>query len=340
MNIQKNVDLSAKNTFRLNAVCRYFFTLESTTQLLPLLKQFPPQEYAIFILGGGSNVILPDFFDGLMIQTAIKGFQQTDKGEQVLLSVGAGEQWHDLIEYCLSEKLYGLENLTLIPGMVGAAPIQNIGAYGVEVEQWIDSVNVFDFSDAQFKTLTHAQCCFAYRNSIFKQQANRYLVLGVNFLLKRKTELNCAYQSIQSYLLQHQIDERELTQRQLSEIIAAIRLQRLPNPQQVANVGSFFKNPVVGQSFFGQQANLKQAVVFPQANGVVKVSAAWLIEQCGWKGKAFRALKVSDLHALVVENHGTSTQEDVLALAQAIQTSVKQRFGIELEIEPVCLKNP
>lgn len=340
MNILKNFDLSNKNTFRLASVCDFYVELSRKQDLLSLVNHEVFKNASQYlVLGGGSNLILPRHFSGLVIHPAFKGIENIyDDEEKVLLSVGAGEDWSSLIAYCLNEQFFGLENLSLIPGKVGASPIQNIGAYGVEVEQFIDSVEVYNFSKACFESLKHEQCQFSYRDSIFKHRVGDYLILSVNFLLSKTPKLNCSYQGIQDYLHHNALNEDSISQRELAEIVSAIRRQRLPHPDDVANVGSFFKNPVIKAE---QAKTLKQKFtdlpVFELDEGDVKLSAAWLIDQSQLKSVSVGNVKVSEKHALVLENTGEASQQEVLELANKVKQAVQAKFEVQLEIEPVLI---
>ncbi len=343
LQLKKDVDLSQRNSFRLKSSCDYFITLHSKDDVLELVSsQIFKDASQFFILGGGSNVILPEKFNGLVIHPDFKDLIIEDVSkDSVRVSVGSGVDWQYLVDFTLDNACYGLENLSLIPGKVGAAPIQNIGAYGVEVAEYIESVDVYDFEKKNFFSLAAANCEFEYRSSVFKKFPLRYLIVSVNFMLSRKEHLNSSYKAVQDYLSKSPIDESTLSARQLSDIIKQIRRERLPNPELNPNVGSFFKNPVIAEGQFhklklAMQAEvLKKMPAFPQEDGRVKLSAAWLLDQCGFKGQSYKNLCVSSRHALVMENCGESTQKDVLEFSQLIKGKVKESFFVELEMEPV-----
>ena len=338
MIIHQDYDLSKVNTLKLTSSCRYFIELQSEQDVLELisLKEFDVSNF--FVLGEGSNVILPFSFDGSVLKVAIQGFEiEPDKHTNCFnLSVGAGQSWASLIDYCLEEELNGLENLTLIPGSVGAAPIQNIGAYGVEVCESIKSVKVYNFEEKCFQTLSSEQCLFAYRNSLFKLNPNKYLILSVVFSLAKNKKLKIDYQSLKARLKEEGVLEGGLSAKLLSQTVAEIRKERLPDPALLPNVGSFFKNPIVSvQQYDGLYKQFSNIVSFNQDGHSKKLSAAWLIENANWKGCSEGSLSVSEQHALVIVNKGKATQKDVLAFAQKIQKDVQDKFAVALEIEPV-----
>lgn len=348
LEIEEQLDLSFKNSFRLKSACHYFVTLKSRKDLSELFFQSSLAENKnFFILGGGSNVILPEMFKGLVIHPDFAEVKLEELSNDVVrISAGSGLDWQSLIDFALDNKCYGLENLSLIPGKVGAAPIQNIGAYGVEVAQFIESVDAFDIEQREFKNIPAELCQFEYRSSIFKKFPQRYLIVSVNFLLSRTEKPNYSYKTVQDYLEKHHMDFSLLGARDLSEIIKSIRRERLPDPESHPNVGSFFKNPVISEAHFQQLKNLMDVddelkdlfpsmPAFKQKDGNIKLSAAWLLEQCSLKGYRYKNLSISNRHALVMENSGVSTQKDVLEFADLIKQKVKEKFLVELEVEPV-----
>jgi UDP-N-acetylmuramate dehydrogenase len=338
MKIHQHYNLSNANTLKLRSSCRYFIELESEQDVLELLtlKEFDFNNF--FVLGEGSNVILPEIYGGCVLKVVFQEFnlQSEKEGKFFNLKVGAGQSWASFIDYCLDNELCGLENLTLIPGSVGAAPIQNIGAYGVEVCDSIKSVQVFNFKANKFEILSREQCLFSYRNSLFKQNPNQYLILSVEFSLAKKSRLKADYQSLKVRLKEDGISDSMLSARLLSETISKIRQERLPNPEQFPNVGSFFKNPIVSlKQFTVLKDKFPKLVYFDQEGDFKKLSAAWLIDNANWKGRTEGNLFVSEQHALVLVNKGCALQEDVLVFAQKIQKDIFDRFSVVLEIEPV-----
>lgn len=337
MKVFKNYNLTEKNTLKLQSSCEQYIELTNKEDIATLLslKDFSRDNF--FILGEGSNVILPETFNGTVLHPKFLGIQEhVYSADKQKVSVGAGESWSSLIAYTLSAGLLGLENLTLIPGSVGAAPIQNIGAYGVEVCECIESVEVFNFNLSTFETLLAKDCDFSYRESVFKRNPTAYLIISVNFLLNKKAPLNCSYAALKKRIQELGLNELELTQIQLSQIVATIRTERLPDPVKLPNAGSFFKNPVVTQHDFDRLIKqFPDLVFFPQQNNSIKLSAAWLIDFCGWKGCVDGNLQVSEQHALVIINNGKAKKNELLVFAKRIQDDVYHKFSVHLEIEPV-----
>jgi len=328
------VSLQDRTTFAVAARARWFVDIESEAQLRalhadPLFVQQPR-----LVLGGGSNILFTRDFDGLVIHNAIRGIaivRQDD--DHVWVRAGAGEVWHDLVLWSVERGLGGLENLALIPGLVGAAPMQNIGAYGVEMESSCEAVEAFDVESAATTTFTHRDCEFGYRDSVFKHRArDRFIVTAVTFRLHKQPRLVTSYGDVRATL--DAMGVHEPTVRTLCEAIVRIRSAKLPDPRRLGNAGSFFKNPVLPAD---QAAALRAAHPgmphYPQADGRTKVPAAWLIEQCGWKGRTIGRAGVHDRQALVLVNRGGASGAEILALAHAIQASVHDRYGIELQPE-------
>ncbi len=346
LSIQKEVDLSEANSLRLKSVAAQLVELNSYQDLEEFLGAFTLQSSNSFILGEGSNVILPESFSGVVLRPRMSGIDLAEENENsVLVKVAAGENWHAFVQYTLEHHYYGLENLSLIPGSVGAAPIQNIGAYGVEVCEYIESVDIYDFFKNEKKTLTNKACQFSYRDSVFKQQSGRYLVLAVNFRLSKKEYLNLSYKALKDVIENKmQFDETfELNQMSLSQVVCEIRTEKLPDIKLIANVGSFFKNPLVSARHYQDlKKQFPDMPAFQQAGTSEslrdwKLSAAWLIEYCGWKGKVEGNVAVYEKHALVLITRGPSCQQEVLAFAARIQQDVRNTFAVDLEIEPVLL---
>ena len=325
------VDLTAFNTLSLPATARHFVEVDSREQLLQLLRQPVSDNQPLLLLGGGSNLILKQDFDGLCIRINSRGIQpQQLDANQVRVTVEAGEPWHGFVEYCLQQGWHGLENLALIPGTVGAAPIQNIGAYGVEVKQFIESVTVWDRQQDQVAVLSNAACCFGYRDSLFKQNGGeRYVILAVSFVLPLQFTPVLHYGG----LLQALPSEPPSAQ-QLFDTVVAVRQKKLPDPLLLANAGSFFKNPVVDRTHYLElKQEFQDLVAYPDAQGY-KLAAGWLIDQAGWKGYRDGAVGVHNAQALVLVNYGGASGVELLALAERIRDDIRQRYRVELEIEP------
>jgi len=288
------------------------------------------------ILGGGSNLVLSDQVDALVLQMCLKGRQIVDNNdERVLVEAAAGENWHEFVLWTLQQGLAGLENLSLIPGTVGAAPIQNIGAYGQEMQDVFDSLTAFDFMTGETVQLDKAACRFAYRDSIFKHEyQNRMVILAVRFALPKPWRPRLAYADVEQYLSQRGTTDPSPTD--VSNAIISIRQAKLPDPAQIGNAGSFFKNPVVsGAKRDSLMEVYPKLVSHLQNTGDYKLAAGWLIDQCGWKGKQLGRAGVYEKQALVLVNRGGATGADVRALASAVQADVLAKFGVMLEVEPV-----
>ncbi len=325
--------LHAHNTFGFNVRAEAFLAIDNKEEVAPLLTPYLEADNPIRVLGGGSNILFTQNVPHLLVHPTFKEVQVLAETEShVTVSVEAGFNWHQWVLYCLDQGWYGLENLSLIPGNVGAAPIQNIGAYGVEVKDYITWVQYFDYESKTFKKHDTASCQFGYRNSIFKQELkNKVLITEVAFTLPKKPKVNTQYGAIQSEL--ERMGVVKPTPQEVSKAVIAIRESKLPNPKEIGNAGSFFKNPVVDK----KQANTilrdyPNAPNYP-AGDQVKLAAGWLIEQCGWKGKKVGAVGVHSKQALVLVNHGEGTGKEIYDLSQAILESVAARFGITLERE-------
>jgi UDP-N-acetylmuramate dehydrogenase len=287
----------------------------------------------LLILGLGSNVLFTHDFKGVVIRNEIRGISIIgESGDSVLIEAGAGEKWEDLVDYAVARNLGGIENLTLIPGTVGAAPVQNIGAYGAEASDVIVSVNAFHLEKKEWMTLDNEACGFGYRDSIFKRELkNRSVICSVVFRLSKTPELKLDYGDIRKELAARDIINPSV--KDISSIIAGIRRSKLPDPQQTGNAGSFFKNPVItGSEFQVLSSSYPHVKVFRQGD-LYKIPAGWLIEQAGWKGYRLGDAGCYEKQALILVNYGRATGRDILALAQMIEASVFDKFGINLEME-------
>ena len=309
----------------------------TSAELIPaIMQEITAKQLPWRILGGGSNVILPETLLGATLLINIPGQEiiSTDE-EATYIAVGGGVNWHEFVAWTLENNLPGLENLALIPGTVGAAPIQNIGAYGVEIANYIDHIEAFDTQTLQFVTLSNADCQFAYRDSVFKHQAARYIVTQVIFRIPQAWQPNIAYADLANAFA------TQTTPPSSEDIFLAvckIRLAKLPNPQKIGNAGSFFQNPIVSeQQYETLSKEFPQLVSYPDRKGNKKLAAGWLIDQCGFKGQRMGNVGVYEKQALVLVNHGGATAKDILALAQSIQDAVQHKFGVMLLIEPNIL---
>jgi UDP-N-acetylmuramate dehydrogenase len=334
LQIHEHYPLGELNTFGLSARARFFVAPESEQQLQAFLAGDVAHQYPLMILGGGSNVILAGDFPGLVIQPAMRGIQCLQaSAHEFLIEAAAGEVWHDFVQHALAQGWFGLENLSLIPGSVGACPIQNIGAYGVEITDFFESLTAVEIATGEIREFTHDECRFAYRDSIFKQElADRYIITRVRFRLLREPDVKLAYGDIQKELAEKGI--KNPSPQQVADAVIAIRQRKLPSPTVIGNAGSFFKNPVVSQAQFRKLQQQYPSIVAYSHGDEMKLAAGWLIDQAGWRGKRMGPVGSYEKQALVLVNHGGATGHDVLALAQAIQADVLQRFGVSLEMEP------
>jgi UDP-N-acetylmuramate dehydrogenase len=336
--IQTDFPLRAFNTFGVDASARAYLPVTTVSMLEDIRRNAELTAMPRLILGGGSNILLTQDFPGLVLHMQSKGMEIIGEDDDATyVRVAAGENWHGFVQWTLDHGLGGLENLSLIPGCAGAAPIQNIGAYGVEIKDLFYSLTCFDFETGEIATLDRAACAFGYRDSVFKHAlCDRAVVLDVTFALPKKWQANIRYADVAQELAVRGITEP--TARQISDAIIAIRTRKLPDPAAIGNAGSFFKNPVVTP----EQRDVllqryPQLVNYAQPDGSVKLAAGWLIDQCGWKGRSDGAAGVYERQALVLINRGGASGQDIARLASAIQRDVVKRFDVMLEPEPVYL---
>ena len=336
ISIEQNFPLQSLNTLGIAARARAYLRVTSVAELAAVRADPALAALPRLLLGGGSNVLLTGDFDGLVLHMAIPGMAIVgeDSGH-VLVRAGAGEVWHALVLWTLARGLGGLENLALIPGTVGAAPIQNIGAYGVETKDRLHSVTVFDWASGTTRTLARDACRFGYRDSIFKHAEGQGLVIvDVTFALPRQWSAQLAYAELGQALAADGITAP--TAQQVADSVCAIRRRKLPDPAVIGNAGSFFKNPVVSAAVCAALLQRFPALVHHvQADGSEKLAAGWLIDQCGWKGKNLGPAGVYPKQALVLVNNGGASGADMVRLAHAIQHDVQQKYGVLLEPEPV-----
>lgn len=334
--IQRNIDLATMNTMAVPAVADYFISVEHVEDISSIAAWARHNALDIFILGGGSNVILPERYHGLVIHPAFKGmdFRDCKNSDDVEVTVGAGETWHTFVADCVSTGYFGLENLALIPGTCGAAPVQNIGAYGVELENIFISLVAFDFHEDKVVIFDKAQCEFSYRDSIFKNaERNRYMILSITLGLSRRARSVIGYPVLAEYFQKQNITSPQ--PKEIFEAVVNIRSQKLPDPAVIPNSGSFFKNPIVSADNFLQlKKKFPNIVAFDLPSGEKKLAAAWLIESAGWKGKSSDGVSVHDRHALVLTNPNRCTSDRILSVAQEIIRDVYERFDVNLEMEP------
>lgn len=335
--IEENVNLKAYNTFGIEAHARYFCKISTEEQLRELLSSEVYKNERHLILGGGSNILFTKDFDGLIIKVDLKGIkQQKETDDTIDINVKSGELWHNLVLYCVQHTLGGIENLSLIPGTVGAAPIQNIGAYGIEIKEVIQKVEAINLLTGEQKSFTNAECMFGYRESIFKHELKeKYFISSVTLTVTKKNHLlNTSYGAIQDTLKAMHVSEPTI--KTVSDAVIHIRKTKLPDPAIIGNAGSFFKNPTITLSQYEQLKNLYSEIPgYPSVNQSVKVPAGWLIEQCGWKGKRVNNIGVHTQQALVLVNYGNGNGNgnEIFELAKNILSSVKKKFNITLALE-------
>ena len=333
MTVHRDHSLKSFNTFGVEARAAHFATAENLDTLKSLLQTFSKD--SITILGGGSNILLTQDLPGLTLHIGLKGISIVEEDDlQVLLEVQAGEQWHDLVLFCLDHNYGGIENLALIPGQVGTAPIQNIGAYGVEIKDVLDSCVGLHKTSLDLKTFDLEDCAFGYRDSVFKQSLKgQYLITSVRLRLRKKNNvLKTNYGAIAQVLKDNGITDPNI--QDVAKAVIDIRQSKLPDPKQLGNSGSFFKNPVIAQNQFDDfRVQQPAAPFFEMGQGYYKIPAGWLIEQAGFKGYRQGDAGVHEHQALVLVNHGTATGQEIWALAQNIQQRIKEVFGITLEPE-------
>lgn len=326
------------NSLAVDVRARYFVSVQSLEQLQAALAWAEERSVGVLLLGGGSNLVLTADLELLVIHLQLHGIEVlSEDTEFARVEVQAGESWHAFVQWSLAQGFSGLENLSLIPGYVGAAPVQNIGAYGVELKDHLESVLVFDRETGQTQRLDNLQCQFAYRDSLFKRESGRRVILSVIFKLSKQADLHLDYGDLRGYLAGLQISKP--TAQDVSRAVCEIRAAKLPDPEQLANAGSFFKNPVVSGKHAQQlQKFYPNIVSFAQVDGQVKLAAGWLIDQAGWKGVRQGDAGVHAKQALVLVNYGAATGQQILALASQIQADIQQRYGVGLEIEPNVIR--
>ena len=330
--IQENINLKQHNTFGIEVNARRFATFSSIEELRSLLSE--KNDDSLLILGGGSNILFTKDFNGLVIKNEIKGFEIVDETEKfVHVKVGAGEVWHEFVLKCIELDYGGVENLSLIPGSVGASPMQNIGAYGTEIKDIFIQLEAYKIDNCEIHIFNNEDCEFGYRESVFKKSLkDQYVIVSVTYRLTKEHLINSNYGAIENELTKRGITHATI--RDISDSVIAIRSSKLPDPKKIGNAGSFFKNPIVDHKIVKEIAkNYHQFPHYPAPNGKVKLAAGWLIEQAGWKGKTFGNFGVHKLQALVLVNYSESKGDEIYDLSTRIITSVKEQFGITLERE-------
>ncbi len=336
MQIQENISLKHYNTFGIDAKARYFSDFSSADGLRERLANYKLQttNQKILILGGGSNILFTKNFDGLVLKNEIKGIKLIKEDDGFYyVQANAGENWHVFVQYCINNNFAGVENLSLIPGNVGASPMQNIGAYGVEIKDIFHQLEAFNIREKTVVKFNADDCAFGYRESVFKRKhKNEFVILNVTFRLRKKPVFNTSYGAIEQELYRMQV--KELSVQAISQAVINIRRSKLPDPKVIGNAGSFFKNPTISNTAFD-----KLKILFPNIVGYAidnrqtKVAAGWMIEQCSWKGYRNGDAGCHAQQALVLVNYGNAAGEDIYNLSTKIIESVKGKFGIELERE-------
>lgn len=334
LQVEHSVSLKPYNSLGIDVAAAQFAQAHTDDDVRAAIAYAEAQQLPLMLLGGGSNLVLTADVQALVLRMSGSGIRiLSDDAGQVVVEAEAGEPWHSFVQWTLAEGLVGLENLSLIPGTVGAAPMQNIGAYGVEIKDVFAGLTALDRQTGEVREFSLKDCQFGYRDSIFKRQAGRWIILRVRFALSRIAHLNLDYGPVKQRLSEQGIGTP--TALDVSRAICAIRSEKLPDPAVLGNAGSFFKNPMVSAEFIEHlRKQYADLVAYPQEGGQFKVAAGWLIERAGWKGFRDGDAGVHKLQALVLVNYGGASGQQILGLAQRIQADIKQRFAIELEIEP------
>ena len=339
MQIQENFSLKPYNTFRIDAKARYFAPFSNAEQLTELITQYAPNEspIATFILGGGSNILLTKDFDGLVLKNEVKGIAKLkEDDEHIYVRVGAGENWHRFVLYCIENNWAGVENLSLIPGNVGASPMQNIGAYGVEIKEVFHELTAFHLHEKKSHTFGLQDCEFGYRDSVFKNKyKDQFVVTSVTYRLNKIPQYNTSYGAIRQEL--NKMGVKELSIAAISQAVINIRTSKLPDPSVIGNAGSFFKNPSISkEKFHDLKIKFQNIVGYENQDGSIKLAAGWLIEHSGpansvsWKGFRIGDAGCHEKQALVLVNFGHASGKDIYDLSEQIRQSVQDKFGVDL----------
>lgn len=334
MKVQQNISLKSFNTFSIDVLAKEFAVFSSADELTELLTTNNKQQASTLILGGGSNILLTKDYDGLVLKNEIKGIELINENEHHIdIRVGAGENWHEFVLNCIQHDWAGVENLSLIPGNVGASPMQNIGAYGVEIKDVFYSLEAYNYNDKKVYTFTLNDCEFGYRESVFKRKyKNQFVILNVTYRLNKQPKFNTSYGAIEQEL--EKMGVQELSIQAISQAVINIRSSKLPDPKVIGNAGSFFKNPsVTKEQYESIKLKYPNVVGYVNADGSIKLAAGWLIEQCGWKGYRKGDAGCHARQALVIVNYGNAKGSDIYNLSEEILQSVKEKFNVTLERE-------
>ncbi len=334
MQITEHSNLKQFNTFGMDVTSRYMVEVNSEENVKELIGSDLFKQNDHLILGGGSNVLLTNDFDGVVVRNVIEGREVVEETDDyVKVKFGSGENWHDCVLWTIENDWGGIENLSLIPGTIGAAPMQNIGAYGVEIKDVFEELSAVHLETGMTKVFVKDECEFGYRESVFKKELKgKYLIISVTLKLSKNPEINISYGAISETLNSLNISDPTISD--VSRAVIQIRQSKLPDPAEIGNAGSFFKNPTIPSKMFeGLKASHPNIPGYPQANKQVKVPAGWLIENCGWKGKTIGEIGVHKNQALVLVNYGNGRGKDIENLSKEIRASVREKFGIELSPE-------
>lgn len=335
MLIKENVSLKPYNTFGVEAIAKYFAVASNQDEVREILNWTKENNQKILLLSGGSNMLIVNDWDGLALKIEMHGIEIVESNEdEAIVKVNSAEVWNDFVQWCIERDLGGLENLSLIPGRAGTAPIQNIGAYGVEIKDTMTELTALEIATGQLRTFTNEQCKFGYRDSVFKNELKgQYLILDVSFKLTKKNhKLHTEYGAIRNELAQMGIDKPTI--KDVAQAVIKIRQSKLPDPKKIGNSGSFFKNPIIDQKLFDElKLKFPEIVGYPSGDDKVKVAAGWLIENAGWKGKRFGDAGVHKDQALVLVNHGNATGKEIYDLSEKIIQDIFEKYNIHLERE-------
>lgn len=335
MLIKENVSLKPYNTFGVEAIAKYFAVASNQDEVREILNWTKENNQKILLLSGGSNMLIVNDWDGLALKIEMHGIEIVESNEdEAIVKVNSAEVWNDFVQWCIERDLGGLENLSLIPGRAGTAPIQNIGAYGVEIKDTMTELTALEIATGQLRTFTNEQCKFGYRDSVFKNELKgQYLILDVSFKLTKKNhKLHTEYGAIRNELAQMGIENPTI--KDVAQAVIKIRQSKLPDPKKIGNSGSFFKNPIIDQKLFNElKLKFPKIVGYPSGDDKVKVAAGWLIENAGWKGKRFGDAGVHKDQALVLVNHGNATGKEIYDLSEKIIQDIFEKYNIQLERE-------
>ena len=332
--IQQNIPLRQYNTLGIDAIARYFASFTSVDELGELIENNPITGITPLILGGGSNILFKDHVNGLVLKNDIPGLDIVkEDANHIYVKTGAGENWHGFVQHCLQRNWAGVENLSLIPGCVGASPMQNIGAYGVEIREVFEELEAWHLHDKKIHVFSANDCAFGYRESVFKgKYRNQYIILNVTYRLNKKPRFNISYGAIEQEL--ERMGVQQVSIQAISQAVINIRTSKLPDPAKIGNAGSFFKNPSVAAIVYEQLKRQFPGIVgYPNADGTIKLAAGWLIEQSGWKGYRRGDAGVHEKQALVLVNYGNASGKDIYDLSEDVMKSVQAKFGVHLERE-------